>query len=90
MSYVVSTVEARSASTRSASSSLRQELLIKRALQWSVLGAALVVVVFPLYWMLLTAFDPPTLSYRGGISLLPKQITLAAFSQLLRGQGCCE
>jgi multiple sugar transport system permease protein len=63
---------------------LRHELVVKRILQWSVLGTALVVVVFPLYWMLLTAFDPPTLSYSAQISLWPKRITMAAFSQLLR------
>jgi multiple sugar transport system permease protein len=63
---------------------LRHELVVKRILQWSVLGTALVVVVFPLYWMLLTAFDPPTLSYSAQISLWPKRITIAAFSQLLR------
>ncbi len=64
--------------------SLRQELLIKRTLQWSVLGTALVVVIFPLYWMLLTAFDPPSLSYTSQISLIPKRLTLSAMSQLLR------
>jgi len=66
-----------------APSSLNQERVVKRVLQWSVLSVTLVVVVFPLYWMLLTAFDPPTLGYNAQISLLPKQITLAAFIQLL-------
>jgi len=84
MSDVASTLDARSLARRSGAGTLRRELLVKRVLQWSVLGTALVVVVFPLYWMLLTAFDPPTLSYSAKISLLPKQLTLSAMSQLLR------
>src|SRR5688572_18850908 len=85
MSDAVRTQDAQPIARRSGSvSSLRHELLIKRILQWSVLGTALVVVVFPLYWMLLTAFDPPSLSYSANISLVPKRLTLAAMSQLLR------
>jgi multiple sugar transport system permease protein len=84
MSETAGTIAARSASRAAAPNSLRHELILKRVLQWSVLGTALVVVVFPLYWMLLTAFDPPTLSYSSAISLMPKRLTLAAFSQLLR------
>jgi multiple sugar transport system permease protein len=83
MSDVVRVVDARAA-TRSARGSLRTELVMKRTLQWAVLGTALVIVVFPLYWMLLTAFDPPSLSYTSQISLLPKRLTLSAMSQLLR------
>lgn len=85
MSDAARTLDAQRTARRSGStSSLRHELLIKRVLQWSVLSAALVVVVFPLYWMLLTAFDPPSLSYSAKISLLPKRLTFAAFAQLLR------
>lgn len=72
------------AARAAAPASLRHELLMKRVLQWSVLGTALVIVVFPLYWMLLTAFDPPSLTYSSQISLLPKRLTFAAFAQLLR------
>jgi multiple sugar transport system permease protein len=84
MSDAARTIEAGATASATTPASLRNELLAKRVLQWGVLGTALVVVVFPLYWMLLTAFDPPTLSYSATISLLPKRITLAAFSQLLR------
>jgi multiple sugar transport system permease protein len=84
MSDTARTLDAGAAAAHRASGSLRTELLMKRILQWAVLGTALVAVVFPLYWMLLTAFDPPTLSYSATISLLPKRITLAAFAQLLR------
>jgi multiple sugar transport system permease protein len=84
MSDAARTLDARTAASHRASGSLHHELLVKRILQWSVLGTALVVVVFPLYWMLLTAFDPPTLSYSAKISLMPKRLTLAAFFQLLR------
>ena len=84
MSDAARTIEARARAAHASSGSLHTEVLLKRILQWSVLGTALVIVVFPMYWMLLTAFDPPTLSYSASISLLPKRITLAAFSQLLR------
>ncbi|MFN8635803.1 MAG: carbohydrate ABC transporter permease [Chloroflexota bacterium] len=83
MSDAVRTIDAR-ASTRSAPNSLRTELIMKRVLQWLVLGIALLIVAFPLYWMLLTAFDPPSLSYSSKLNLLPKRLTLSAFSQLLR------
>jgi multiple sugar transport system permease protein len=83
MSDAARALDSRTASA-AAPASLRHELIVKRTLQWIVLGTALVVVVFPLYWMLLTAFDPPTLSYSAKISLLPKQFTLSAMSQLLR------
>jgi multiple sugar transport system permease protein len=83
MSDAVRIVDAR-ARASAGRGSLRQEQIVKRVLQWSVLGTALVVVIFPLYWMLLTAFDPPSLSYTSQISLLPKRLTLSAMSQLLR------
>ena len=81
MSDVARSIEARPVAV--APSSLRREQRVKRVLQWSILSVTLVVVVFPLYWMLLTAFDPPSLSYNAQISLVPKQLTLAAFVQLL-------
>ena len=83
MSDAVRTIDARRTTT-SAPNSLRTELLMKRALQWGVIGTTLVIVIVPMYWMLLTAFDPPTLSYSSQISLLPKRLTLSAMSQLLR------
>ena len=83
MSDAVRIVDARTRAS-AGRGSLRQELIVKRVLQWSVLGTALVVVVFPLYWMLLTAFDPPSLSYSSQISLLPKRLTFSAMAQLLR------
>ena len=87
MSKALSTLEAREAERQPATrgrSGLNRERIIKRTLQWSVLGTALVVVIFPLYWMLLTAFDPPTLSYSAKISLMPKRLTFDAFAQLIR------
>jgi multiple sugar transport system permease protein len=83
MSDVIRVVDARSAAN-TGRGSLRTELIIKRTLQWSVLVTALVIVVFPLYWMLVTAFDPPSLSYTSQISLLPKRLTFSAMAQLLR------
>jgi multiple sugar transport system permease protein len=83
MSDAVRIVDARTRAS-AGRGSLRQELIVKRILQWSVLGTALVVVVFPLYWMLVTAFDPPSLSYTSQISLIPKRLTFSAMAQLLR------
>jgi multiple sugar transport system permease protein len=83
MSDAVRIVDARTRAS-AGRGSLRQELIVKRVLQWSVLGTALVIVIFPLYWMLLTAFDPPSLSYTAQISLLPKRLTFSAMAQLLR------
>ncbi len=82
MSTVRSIGAARPA-TAGRASSLRRERVVKRVLTGSVLAVALLLILFPLYWMLLTAFDPPTLGYNAQISLLPKQLTLAAFVQLL-------
>ncbi len=65
-------------------STLRREQLVKRVLCGVVLVVTGIIVLFPLYWMLKTAFDPPTLSYSAQISLIPKQITFAAFAQLMR------
>jgi multiple sugar transport system permease protein len=72
------------ARARSTRSSLRTEELVKRVLRGVVLVLTGVIVLFPLYWMLVTAFDPPSLGYRQQISLVPDRITLAAFAQLLR------
>ena len=83
MSDAVRIVDARTRAS-AGRGSLHQELIVKRILQWSVLGTALVVVVFPLYWMLVTAFDPPSLSYTSQISLIPKRLTFSAMAQLLR------
>ena len=83
MSDAVRIVDARTRAS-AGRGSLRQELIVKRILQWSVLGTALVIVVFPLYWMLVTAFDPPSLSYTSQISLIPKRLTFSAMAQLLR------
>ncbi|MFN8523493.1 MAG: carbohydrate ABC transporter permease [Chloroflexota bacterium] len=87
MSDAATSLDARAAARAASTAvptSLRTERIMKRVLQWTVLGTALVIVVFPLYWMLLTAFDPPTLRYDAQISLLPKRLTLAAFAQLFR------
>ncbi|MGE3269215.1 MAG: carbohydrate ABC transporter permease [Chloroflexota bacterium] len=86
MSDAIRSVDARHArdmTVEPGRTTIRQEEMLKRVLQWSVLGTALVVVVFPLYWMLLTAFDPPTLSYKAQISLVPTRLTFDAFRQLL-------
>ncbi len=77
-------VRASTPSAASVPSSLRRERTIKLVLRSLVLGFTGIVVLFPLYWMLVTAFDPPTLSYSAKISLVPTKLTFAAFAQLLR------
>ncbi len=66
-----------------APASLHHERIAKRFLRGVVLAFTGVVILFPLYWMLVTAFDPPTLSYNAQISLVPTKLTLSAFRQLL-------
>ncbi len=69
------------AATR-ARSSLRREVIVKRAVGWTILAGILLGVLFPIYWMLVTAFDPPTLSYNANATLFPTKLTTKAFVQL--------
>ena len=84
MSQAVRSIGARRARAAAAPASLSQERLVKRVLRGLVLAFVAIVILFPIYWMLVTAFDPPTLGYNQQISLLPKRLTFAAFQQLLR------
>ncbi len=87
VAHVDATGRAVRASTRPVTnvpSSLQRERTTKLVLRSLVLGFTGIVVLFPLYWMLVTAFDPPTLSYSAKISLVPTKLTFAAFAQLLR------
>ena len=84
MSEAVRSIGARRAHAAATPSSLNHEKIVKRVLRGLVLAFIGIVILFPVYWMLVTAFDPPTLSYNQQISLLPKRLTLAAFQQLLR------
>lgn len=61
---------------------LQSEKLVKRTIGLSVLTIVLIIILFPLYWMLVTAFDPPGLGYNTQPNLWPSKITLAAFIQL--------
>ena len=84
MSQAVGSIGAQGARAATVPASLRQERIIKRVLRGLVLAFVAIVILFPLYWMLVTAFDPPSLGYNQQISLLPKRLTFAAFAQLLR------
>ena len=63
-------------------SGLRGQRIVKRVVGWSILAVILLSVLFPIYWMLVTAFDPPTLSYNANATLLPSKLTTKAFDQL--------
>jgi multiple sugar transport system permease protein len=62
--------------------SIRTEQLVKQVMILAVLIVVLVVILFPIYWMLVTAFDPPSLGYNAQPNLWPAKLTLSAFIQL--------
>ncbi|MCC6178265.1 MAG: carbohydrate ABC transporter permease [Chloroflexi bacterium] len=84
MSDVAPSIAAPRTRSGSAPATLQREKLLKNVLRTVVLVITLAIVIFPLYWMLVTAFDPPTLGYNAKITLYPTKVTLAAFAQLLR------
>lgn len=63
-------------------SGLRRERLAKRFIGGAILAIVLLIVLFPIYWMLVTAFDPPSLMYSTKPNLMPAKLTLSAFSRL--------
>lgn len=65
----------------SSSTALRR-LWIGRALSYAVLGIAVILVLFPIYWMVVTSLKLPREIYRVP-SLWPKTFTLNNFTDLL-------
>jgi multiple sugar transport system permease protein len=82
MSETVGTTGAVRPAVLGRGATLQSERLVKRTLGYLVLAVTLLVILFPIYWMLVTAFDPPTLGYNAQPSLWPTKLTLAAFIQL--------
>jgi multiple sugar transport system permease protein len=73
---------ATSAATAKVSSTARRKLLTGRALSYLVLGIAVILVLFPIYWMVITSLKLPREIYRVP-SLWPKTFTLDNFTKLL-------
>ena len=62
----------------------RVQKLIVRALGWALLALVLLIALFPVYFMGITAFHPPTLSFGSKPTLFSTDLTLKAFQDLLR------
>ena len=58
--------------------------LIVRALGWALLALVLLIALFPVYFMGITAFHPPTLSFGSKPTIFSLDLTLKAFQDLLR------
>jgi multiple sugar transport system permease protein len=64
----------------------RQRLLLGRIGTWVALGIALILVVFPIYWMVVTSLKIPRDIYRTP-SLWPKTFTAENYRILLEDKG---
>ncbi len=53
-----------------------------RAFGWLLLGAVLAIALFPPYFMTITAFHPPTLSFNRTPTLFSTDLSLSAFNDL--------
>ncbi len=62
----------------------RIQRLIVRALGWVLLALVLLIALFPVYFMGITAFHPPTLSFGSKPTIFSTDLTLKAFQDLLR------
>lgn len=69
-----------------ASPTAQRRLWVGRALSYAVLGIAVLLVLFPIYWMVVTSLKLPREIYRVP-SLWPKTFTLNNFNDLLADGG---
>ena len=74
--------EVASAAPENANSSVRRRILITRVLTYAALVVAVILVLFPIYWMIITSLKLPRDIYRVP-SLWPKTFTLDNFTKLL-------
>ncbi len=58
--------------------------LVVRTFGWALLALVLLIALFPVYFMGITAFHPPTLSFSSKPTLFSTDLTLKAFQDLLR------
>ena len=68
------------------SATAQRRLWIGRGLSYAVLGIAVLLVLFPIYWMIVTSLKLPREIYRVP-SLWPKTFTLNNFQELLADGG---
>ena len=61
---------------------LRRRFMIGRVLSYVALGIAVLLVLFPIYWMIITSLKLPREIYRVP-SLWPKTFTLANYEKIL-------
>ncbi len=62
----------------------RLQRTIVRVIGWAILALVLLIALFPVYFMGITAFHPPTLSFGAKPTLFSLDLTLKAFQDLLR------
>ena len=62
----------------------RAQRLLIRGFGWALLALVLLVALFPVYFMSITAFHPPSLGYGTKPTLFSTDLTLRAFRDLLR------
>jgi multiple sugar transport system permease protein len=62
----------------------RAQRLIVRLFGWALLALVLLIALFPVYFMGITAFHPPTLSFGSTPTLFSTDLTFRAFRDLLR------
>jgi multiple sugar transport system permease protein len=74
--------EVASAAPANATAAARRRFLTGRILSYALLGIAVLLVLFPIYWMVITSLKLPREIYRVP-SLWPKTFTLDNFSKLL-------
>ena len=65
---------------------MRRQALIGRTLTYAVLGIAVLIVLFPVYWMIITSLKLPREIYRTP-ALWPQVFTLNNYRQLLDDKG---
>jgi multiple sugar transport system permease protein len=86
MSAALSTAIAYEAADRRAIAAARRRFLIGRILSYTALVVAVLLVLFPIYWMIITSLKLPREIYRVP-SLWPQVFTLANYEKLLTDGG---
>jgi multiple sugar transport system permease protein len=59
--------------------------IVLKIVKWLLIAAAIVVSLFPFYWMMRTALTPQSVSVASGNSLIPHSIDFSSFSRAWRG-----
>ena len=66
--------------------SAKRRLLMSRVVSYALLAVAVILVLFPIYWMIITSLKLPREIYRVP-ALWPKAFTLDNFDKLLADGG---